>query len=273
VPVALGMLGALSGGSRPSPPPRNTLELSRAMTELDRQCKQETDDLHAERSVTLQALSGGQDIFDQFQTDADAAAATALTAVERARADRAKAGRDAQSVRRTEMDKALTDQRDADAKSSDEERAAEIKARRAFDDEMREINKLPLSEQSRPRRAAEDKRDRAIAIAKEDLSFAFERNRDAMQRQRQDATDKERRAGDAAAESERLALQAAEADRMKAMQRAEARLRASFRAIAGANVILTDFDGRLAAHERDCRNRLDALLGRPTPGGGRNADQ
>jgi hypothetical protein len=271
VPVALGMLGALSGGG-PRQPAIDLNELIRARSELDRQCKLDSDNLRDDRGVMLQALPGGQAIFDQFQSDSDAADATASTATPTARGDRAKAERDALSVRRTEMDKALTDQRDADAKSSDEERAAEIKAQRAFEDEMREVDKLPLSEQSRRRRDAQDKRERAIRIAKEDLSFAFERNRDAMQRQQRDALDKERRAGEAAAENETRALDAVNAARAQAMQRAEARLRTSFRTIDGGNAILTDFDARLAAHDRDCQDRRSALR-RPTPGGGRNADQ
>lgn len=271
VPVALGMLGALSGGG-PRPPAIDLNELIRARSELDRQCKLETDALRNDRGVMLRALPGGQAIFDQFQSDSDAADATASTATQTARGDRAKAERDALSVRRTELDKALTDQRDADAKSSDEERAAEIKAQRAFDDEMREVDKLPLSEQSRRRRDAQDKRDRAVTIAKEDLNFAFQRNRDVMQRQQQDALAKERRAGETAAENEAMALAAAEATRTQAVQRAEARLRTSFRTIDGGNAILTDFDARLAAQNRDCQDRRIALR-RPTPGGGRNADQ
>ena len=267
VPLALGIMGGLSGG-RPFPAARDPLELSRAISELSQQCKREADDLRAERSATLIALSGGQVIFDQFQSDSDTAAATASAAIQKAHSDRAKAEREAQSVRRTESEKADADRRDADAKSRDEERAAETKALRTFDDDMREVNKLPLSEQSRRRRDAQDKRDRAIANARDDLNAAFQRNRDAMQRQRQDALDKERRAGEAAADNEDIALKAAEAERMQAMQGADAKLRVSFQAIAGANSILTDFDTRLAGHDKDCRDRMNALLRRPTPGGG-----
>jgi hypothetical protein len=271
VPVALGMLGALSGGGSP-PPARDPNELIRLVTELDRQCRSETDNLRTERGVMLLALPGGQAIFDQFQSDSDAAAATESAAVQTARADRAKADRDAISVRRTEFDKADTDQRDADVKAREEERTAETNARRTFDDEKREIDKLPLSQQSGPLRNAQDKRDRAIARATEDMNFAFQRNRDAMQRQRQDALDKERRAGETAAENETRAVNTAAAARAQAMQRAEAKLRASFRTIEGGNAILTDVDARLAEHERDCQARRSALLRRPTPGGGRNTE-
>jgi len=269
VPLALGIMGGLSGRG-PSPAARDPLELSRAVSALSQQCRREADDLRAERGATLIALSGGQVVFDQFQTDSDAAAATASAAIQKAHADRAKAEREAQSVRRTESEKADADQRDADAKSRDEERAAETKAQRTFDDDMRQVDRLPLSEQSRPRRDAQDKRDRALANARDDLNFALQRNREAMQRQRQDALDKERRAGEAAAENEDIALKAADAERSQAMQRADAKLRASFQSIAGASAILTDFDARLAEHDRECRERINALL-RPTPGG-RNAD-
>lgn len=272
VPISLGMLAALSGGG-PRPPARDLSAAFRALAEITQQCDRETAALRADRSVMLQALPGGQALFDQFQSDSDAANVTASTAVQRAHDDRAKADRDAISVRRTELDKALTDQRDADVKSSDEERAAEIKAQRTFDDEMREINKLPLSQQATPRRNAEDKRDRAIANAKDDLNFALQRNRDAMQRQQQDALAKERRAGETASENEAGAMRAAEATRTQTIERAEARLRAGFRTIDGANAILTDFDARLAGHERDCQDRKSALTRGPTPGGARNADQ
>src|SRR5437660_5706040 len=103
VPLALGLAGGLAGHG-PTPGARDPGELSRAVSQLTQQCKRETDDLHAERDAALIALPGGKAIFDQLQSDSDAAAAAASAALERAHADRQKAERDALSARRADFD-------------------------------------------------------------------------------------------------------------------------------------------------------------------------
>lgn len=237
-----------------------TLELSRAIEELDRKCRTSIERAEQERDRAFGATAGTRKILERYHRALEKAKQSELRSAQEADAALKRDVQTAEEKRRRKLLDGERRYRDARAKARLKERDGTRKAKETWRAAVKNARSKPLSQQRRLRREADEALGRALETLREEHHLAVERARLERQARLQDDLVDERLAVETARQQAQRRITAAAIDYERALAQEEAKMRSELAGFPDARRAQEEHDREVARLRKACERKKDELF-------------